>query len=72
MAIVCHPAPPSRHLCGTQAMENEWGRKLYSKTLIRNIGQACYKDREQIEKGLKAQYPNLRGVPSSNFEYAMK
>ena len=55
-----------------KALENEWGRKLYSKTLLRNIGQAVYKDRSKIEAGLKQQYPNLAKVPSSNFEYAMK
>lgn len=26
-----------------KAMESEWGRKLYAKTLIKNIGQAVYK-----------------------------
>lgn len=55
-----------------KALENEWGRKLYSKTLIRNIGQAVYKDRAKIESGLKQQYSYLQKVPSSNFEYAMK
>lgn len=28
-----------------KAMESEWGRKLYAKTLIKNIGQAVYKVR---------------------------
>ncbi|KAG1675416.1 hypothetical protein FOA52_012335 [Chlamydomonas sp. UWO 241] len=55
-----------------KAMENEWGRKLYGKTLIKNIGMACYKDRDSIERGLKQGQPNLRNVPSSNFQYAFK
>lgn len=36
-----------------KAMENEWGRKLYSKTLIRNIGLACYKvGRRPVPQGV--------------------
>ena len=26
-----------------KAIENPWGRKLYAKTLLKNIGQAVYK-----------------------------
>ena len=28
-----------------KAIENPWGRKLYAKTLLKNIGQAVYKVR---------------------------
>eukprot|EP00884_Botryococcus_braunii_P021387 jgi/Botrbrau1/7932/Bobra.9_2s0092.1 len=52
-----------------RAMESEWGRKLYGKTLIRNIGQAVYKDKKKIEAQLKAT-PSLGGF--SDFEYGFK
>jgi len=55
-----------------KALETEWGRKLYAKTLIKNIGQAVYKDRENIERGVKSSYPPFKTVPSASFEYAFK
>lgn len=55
-----------------KACESEWGRKLYSNTLIRNIGLAVYKDRAEIERNIKNSYPPFKTVSSSNFAYAFK
>jgi len=55
-----------------KTLENKWGRLLYAKTLIRQIGQAVYKDRDQIERNMKQNQTSLRSVSSSNFQYAFK
>ena len=38
-----------------RGLETEWGKRLYAKTLIRNIAQSVYRDRKQIEKSFKSQ-----------------
>jgi len=55
-----------------KAMESEWGRKLYSKTLLRQIGMAIYRDREKIEENVKNSYPPFAKLKSKNFQYAFK
>lgn len=55
-----------------KSLETEWGRKLFAKTLIRNIALAVYKDRAQIEKELKTNYPGFKGQASKEFEFAFK
>ena len=53
-----------------KSMETEWGRKLYAKTLVSNIGAAVYKDQDAIVKSVRASYPPLREAKS--FEFAFK
>jgi hypothetical protein len=36
-----------------KGMATEWGRKLYGRTLLSNIAQSIYKDRDAIVKGLR-------------------
>ncbi|GAX80645.1 hypothetical protein CEUSTIGMA_g8080.t1 [Chlamydomonas eustigma] len=79
VAMKASPWVPLTIVKGSQAanflvktLENKWGRLLYAKTLIRQIGQAVYKDRDQIERNMKQNQPSLRTVPSSNFQYAFK
>ncbi|WIA08887.1 hypothetical protein OEZ85_008307 [Tetradesmus obliquus] len=71
-----------------KSLESEWGRKLYGRTLISNIGQSVYKDRDAIVKGLKAQIKNaiaqsggqpqakimepVLNQPNAAFEFAFK
>jgi hypothetical protein len=71
-----------------KSLESEWGRKLYSRTLIQNIGNAVYKDRDAIVKGLKKQIQStiqlsqgnpqakimepIINQPVTNFEFAFK
>ncbi|KAF5831632.1 hypothetical protein DUNSADRAFT_12792 [Dunaliella salina] len=55
-----------------KAMESEWGRKLYSKTLLRQIGMAIYRDREKIEQNIRERYPPFAKLKSKNFQYAFK
>eukprot|EP00878_Enallax_costatus_P001817 GHUV01001975.1.p1 GENE.GHUV01001975.1~~GHUV01001975.1.p1 ORF type:complete len:229 (+),score=77.60 GHUV01001975.1:95-781(+) len=68
-----------------KSMESAWGKKLYSRTLIQNIGNAVYKDRDTIVKGLKREIQQqLNGNPQAkvmepiikqpvtNFEFAFK
>ncbi|KAF6251809.1 hypothetical protein COO60DRAFT_1557045 [Scenedesmus sp. NREL 46B-D3] len=71
-----------------KSLESEWGRKLYGRTLISNIGSSVYKDRDAIVKGLKNQVKNsiaqsggapqakimepLLNQPTSSFQFAFK
>eukprot|EP00882_Tetradesmus_deserticola_P006730 GHRQ01007083.1.p1 GENE.GHRQ01007083.1~~GHRQ01007083.1.p1 ORF type:complete len:180 (+),score=72.56 GHRQ01007083.1:357-896(+) len=70
------------------SLQSEWGRKLYGRTLISNIGQSVYKDRDAIVKGLKNQIKAsiaqsssapqakimepLLNQPTSSFQFAFK
>lgn len=36
-------------------LNSQWGRKLYGKTLVRNIAKAIYKDKGQIESSFRSQ-----------------
>jgi hypothetical protein len=36
-----------------KGMSTEWGKKLYGRTLLANIAQSIYKDRDAIVKGLR-------------------
>lgn len=53
-------------------MESEWGRKLFSKTLVSNIAAAVYKERLQVERSLRANVPYFKDVPGKEIEYAFK
>ncbi|KAF8072816.1 HHL1 [Scenedesmus sp. PABB004] len=71
-----------------KSLQTEWGRKLYGRTLISNIGNAVYKDRDVIVKSLKNQIKQsiansqmapgarvmepLLNQPTNNFEFAFK
>jgi hypothetical protein len=57
---------------------SEWGRRLYAKTLIRQIGLSIYKDRGELERSLRTQKgPNGQASPFQNtsangFQYGFK
>lgn len=53
-----------------KSIENELGNKLYGNTLVKNIGQALYKDREAVERSIRSQFPPLQAV--KEFEYGFK
>ena len=36
-----------------KSLDSEWGKKLYGKTLIRQIGMSLYRDRKNIERKLR-------------------
>lgn len=71
-----------------KSLESEWGARLYGRTLISNIGNAVYKDRDAIVKGLKGQIKStlamsnmapqarlmepLLNQPVSSFQFAFK
>lgn len=70
-----------------KSLGTEWGKKLYSKTLIQSIGSGMYKDRDMIVKNMKksiqqgiqmSQNPQAKALepvinqPVTNFEFAFK
>lgn len=67
-----------------KGMATDWGRRLYSRTLLANVAQSIYKERDAIIKGLRDSVRQqmrmgapklmepLLNVPSSDFEFAMK
>jgi hypothetical protein len=46
-----------------KGMSTEWGRKLYGRTLLANIAQSIYKDRDAIVKGLRDSVRQQVGRP---------
>lgn len=50
-------------------METPFGRMLWGRTMIQNIGNALYKDRDNIESSIKKQYPPWANVASKDFSY---
>ncbi|KAI8477224.1 MAG: hypothetical protein J3K34DRAFT_398725 [Monoraphidium minutum] len=67
-----------------RGMTSEWGRRLYSRTLLGNVAASIYKERDVIIKGLRDSVRQqmsmgaprtmqpLLNVPSTDFEFAMK
>lgn len=53
-----------------KSLESDLGNKLYGQTLVRNIGQALYKDKAAVERSIRSQYPPLKDV--KEFEYGFK
>lgn len=53
-----------------KSMSGNFAQDTFRQTLIRNIGQVVYKDREEIEKSLKEAYPPMKAAQS--FEYGFK
>ena len=53
-----------------KAMENDLGKKMYGNTLIENVGQAIYKDKEAIERSIRGQFPMFKAT--QEFEYGFK
>ncbi|KAH7620876.1 putative Protein HHL1, chloroplastic [Nannochloris sp. 'desiccata'] len=53
-----------------KSLENDLGKKLYGNTLIDNIGQAIYKDKDDIERTIKAQFPMFKAT--KEFEFGFK
>lgn len=55
-----------------QIVSSEWGRKLYGKTLISQIARSIYKERAEIERNVRKNYPPFANAGSKDFEYAFK
>jgi Family of unknown function (DUF6523) len=53
-----------------KSLENDLGKKLYGNTLIDNIGGAIYKDKDDIERTIKAQFPMFKAT--KEFEFGFK
>ncbi|KAL6780366.1 HHL1 [Auxenochlorella protothecoides x Auxenochlorella symbiontica] len=53
-----------------KSMQGNLGKKMYTNTLIRNIAQGLYKDRLEVERQLRNQYPFFK--ETKEFEYAFK
>lgn len=53
-----------------KALENDLGKKLYGKTLVENVGRAIYKDKQEMEKAIRAQFPMFKAA--KEFEYGFK
>eukprot|EP01024_Parvocaulis_polyphysoides_P019577 TRINITY_DN18914_c0_g1_i1.p3 TRINITY_DN18914_c0_g1~~TRINITY_DN18914_c0_g1_i1.p3 ORF type:complete len:118 (-),score=8.82 TRINITY_DN18914_c0_g1_i1:118-471(-) len=51
-------------------MTTPWGKKLYSNTLIRNIGQEIYKQEDEIVTAVKKNYAQYKN--STEFQFAIK
>ena len=55
-----------------KVMDSEWGRKLYGRTLINNIAQSVYTDRDTLAKQLRKNIPPFANVGAKDFEFAFK
>lgn len=53
-----------------KAMEGNFGKQFYSKTLINNIAQAVYKDKEKINNSIRNSMPGYSNF--EDFEYGFK
>ncbi|CAD7695845.1 unnamed protein product [Ostreobium quekettii] len=53
-----------------KSQQNEWGKKLYSDTLVKNVGQALYKEIDQVERSVRKNYPPLKDA--KELEYGFK
>lgn len=53
-----------------KSMEGNIAKDTFKNTLIRNIGEVIYKDREEIEEGLRKAFPPMKWV--AEFEYGFK
>ncbi|KAI8106793.1 hypothetical protein M9434_001447 [Picochlorum sp. BPE23] len=53
-----------------KAMENDLGKKMYGNTLVENVGNAIYKDKDAIERSIRAQFPMFKAT--QEFEYGFK
>uniref|UniRef100_A0A061S8D6 Metalloendopeptidase family-saccharolysin & thimet oligopeptidase n=1 Tax=Tetraselmis sp. GSL018 TaxID=582737 RepID=A0A061S8D6_9CHLO len=53
-----------------KSMSGNFAKDTFKKTLIRNIGQVVYKEREEIETSLREKYPPMKAV--KQFEYGFK
>ena len=55
-----------------KVMDSPWGRKLYGRTLINNIAQSVYTDRDTLAKQLRKNIPPFANVAARDFEFAFK
>ena len=53
-----------------KALDNDLGKKMYGNTLVENVGQAIYKDKDAIERSIKGQFPMFKAT--QEFEYGFK
>jgi hypothetical protein len=55
-----------------RTMATEWGRRLYARTLVSNIAQGLYKERDSVVKSVRRGMPGLENVAAKDFEFAFK
>jgi hypothetical protein len=55
-----------------RTMRSEWGRRLYARTLVSNIAQGLYKERDSVVRSVRKGMPGLENVPAKDFEFAFK
>jgi hypothetical protein len=53
-----------------KSLENDLGKKLYGTTLVDNVGRAIYKDKADVERTIRAQFPMFKAA--KEFEYGFK
>ncbi|KAK9818246.1 hypothetical protein WJX72_009453 [[Myrmecia] bisecta] len=53
-----------------KSLESEWGKKVFGKTLVRNLAAVVYQDQPQMEKMIRTQFPPLKNA--TEFEYGFK
>lgn len=53
-----------------KAVENDLGKKMYGKQLIKNIAQSVYRDRVQVEEQIRKQFPPFKAT--KEFEFGFK
>lgn len=53
-----------------KSLENDLGKKLYGNTLIDNVGRAIYKDKVDVERTIRSQFPMFKAA--KEFEYGFK
>ncbi len=55
-----------------KSLENDLGKKMYGNTLIDNIGKAIYKDKPEIEKTIRAQFPMFKATKEFDFGFKIR
>lgn len=55
-----------------KSQENEWGKKLYSGTLKKNISEALYKDYDKVVEEVRTNYPALKQAKELEFGFKIR
>ncbi|GMH33245.1 hypothetical protein BSKO_01079 [Bryopsis sp. KO-2023] len=55
-----------------KSQENDWGKKLYSGTLVKNVSEALYKDYDKVVQSVRQNYPMLKEAKELQFGFKVR
>lgn len=55
-----------------KSQENDWGKKLYSGTLVKNVSEALYKDYDKVVESVRKNYPMLKEAKELEFGFKIR